>query len=308
MLKRKIMLTGAGGMVGKNLLEQPEINNFEIIAPLKQELNLKNFDAVKDYIEKNKPDMIIHAAGKVGGIEANIKEPVNFLIENLDIGRNIVLAAQQNNIKKLINLGSSCMYPKNHFNPLIEYEIFSGELEPTNEGYAIAKITIAKLCEYISRENNTFQYKTLIPCNLYGRYDKFNPENSHLIPAIIHKIHQAKLNKDDSVQLWGDGNARREFMYAGDFAKLIIQAINDFERLPNYMNVGLGYDYTIHEYYLAAAKVIGFTGKIVYDLKKPVGMLRKLLNIDSQIRFGWKPQVILEEGIENTYNFYLHEA
>lgn len=308
MSKTKILLTGAGGMVGQNLLEHPEINKFEILAPSRTELDLRNFSSVGAFIERHRPDMVIHAAGKVGGIQANLREPVSFLVDNLEMGRNVILASRQHGIKKLMNLGSSCMYPKNHTEPLIEDMVLKGELEPTNEGYAIAKIAIARLCDYVRLEDNSYHYKTLIPCNLYGRHDKFDPAYSHLIPAIIHKVHQARLKDNATVEIWGDGLARREFMYAGDLADMIVKAVNDFDLLPNYMNLGLGYDYTINDYYYTAAEVIGFSGNFSYDKTKPVGMLRKLVNIDHQVKLGWCHQISLKEGLKRTYDFYLKVA
>lgn len=301
----KILLTGAGGMVGKNFLEHPEINNFEVLAPRKKELDLRDFVAVQAYLDKYRPDMVIHAAGKVGGIQANMREPVGFLLENLDMGRNIVWASRQTGVKRLINLGSSCMYPRNHNEPLIEELVLKGELEPTNEGYALAKVVTARLCEYITREDPSFQYKTLIPCNLYGRYDKFDPAHSHLIPAIIHKVHQAKVAGEGQVEIWGDGTARREFMYAGDLADVLVRAVKEFDTLPLMMNVGLGHDYKINEYYQTTADVMGYRGVFIHDLTKPVGMARKLVNVERQHAWGWSAQHTLLSGIEKTYDFYL---
>ncbi len=303
----KILLTGGGGMVGTNILENSDFKEFEVLAPRSRELDLRDFVAVKDYLNKHSPDLVIHAAGKVGGIQANIREPVSYLLENLDMGRNIIWASRQVGIKKVINLGSSCMYPRGHEEPLKEDLILKGELEPTNEGYALAKVLTAKICEYITREDQSYQYKTIIPCNLYGRHDKFNPNDSHLLPAIIHKVHQAKNNNENIVEIWGDGLARREFMYAGDFADAIIRAVHQFDSLPSYMNVGLGHDYTINNYYQAVADVIGFEGSFVHNLDKPVGMSRKLVNIDRQTSWGWSPKHDLTLGIQKTYEFYLKE-
>jgi len=307
MIKMKILLTGGGGMVGTNILENPDFKEFEVLAPRSGELDLRDFVAVKDYLNKHSPDLVIHAAGKVGGIQANIREPVSYLLENLDMGRNIIWASRQVGIKKVINLGSSCMYPRGHEEPLKEDLILKGELEPTNEGYALAKVLTAKICEYITREDQSYQYKTIIPCNLYGRHDKFNPNDSHLLPAIIHKVHQAKNNNENIVEIWGDGLARREFMYAGDFADAIIRAIHHFDSLPSYMNVGLGHDHTINNYYQAVADVIGFEGSFIHNLDKPVGMSRKLVNIDRQTSWGWSPKHDLTLGIQKTYEFYLKE-
>jgi len=294
-------------MVGRNLLEHPAIADFEILAPRSGELDLRDFDAVEEYLRVHRPDMVIHAAGKVGGIQANMREPVGFLLDNLDMGRNVVWAARQAAVKRLINLGSSCMYPRNHVEPLREEMVLKGDLEPTNEGYALAKVVTARLCEYVMREDAGFQYKTLIPCNLYGRHDKFDPAHSHLIPAIIHKIHEAIRAGSKTVEIWGDGTARREFMYAGDMADAVVRAIHEFESLPATMNVGLGYDYSINEYYQAVADVMGYTGGFVHDLSKPVGMARKLVSVERQQAWGWRAQSTLRAGIERTYDFYLKE-
>ncbi len=307
-MKTKILLTGAGGMVGRNILEHPTIGDFEMLAPRSNELNLLDLNALQVYLKHHQPDMVIHAAGKVGGIQANMREPVSFLMENLDMGRNVVWGARQAGIKRLINLGSSCMYPRNHTEPLSEELILQGELEPTNEGYALAKIVTARLCDYIVREDASFQYKTLIPCNLYGRYDKFDPVHSHLLPAIIHKVHLAKQTSQQTVEIWGDGNARREFMYAGDFADAVITAVNKFESLPTYMNVGLGNDFTINEYYQAVADVMGYSGSFVHDLTKSVGMARKLVSVERQLDWGWHAKSDLRIGVEKTYAFYLKES
>ena len=306
-IKTQILLTGSGGMVGRNLLEHPAVSEFEILAPLSSELDLRDFSAVQEYLRKHKPGMVIHAAGKVGGIQANMCEPVKFLMDNLEMGRNIVWAAHQTGIKHLLNLGSSCMYPRNHSEPLSEEMVLKGELEPTNEGYALAKVVTARLCEYITREDASYQYKTLIPCNIYGRHDKFNPAYSHLVPAIIHKVHQAKLNGQASVEIWGDGTARREFMYGEDLADAIMHAIKNFDTLPAYMNVGLGHDHTINEYYEAVASVMDYEGSFTYDLSKPVGMVRKMVSIEKQKAWGWSARHDLRTGIANTYSFYLKE-
>jgi len=295
-------------MVGRNLLEHAAIGEFEVLAPRSSELDLRDFSAVQAYLQKNQPDMVIHAAGKVGGIQANMREPVGFLMDNLDMGRNIVWASHQAGIKRLINLGSSCMYPRNHSEPLVEELVLKGELEPTNEGYALAKVVTARLCDYIMREDERFQYKTLIPCNIYGRYDKFDPAHSHLVPAIIHKVHQAKRSGHATVEVWGDGTARREFMFAGDLADAMLRAITNFDTLPPYMNVGLGHDHTINDYYQAAAAVLGYTGGFVHDLSKPVGMSRKLVSVARQQAWGWTARHDLREGIEKTYRYYLKES
>jgi GDP-L-fucose synthase len=294
-------------MVGSNLLEHPLIDTVEVMAPGSRELDLRDYPAVLAYMNSCQPDLVIHAAGKVGGIQANIQEPVGFFLENLDMGRNVVWAARQAGVTQLLNLGSSCMYPRDHDEPLREEMVLKGALEPTNEGYALAKVATSRLCEYISGENPVFQYKTLIPCNLYGRHDKFDPASSHLVPAIIHKIHVAKTRQDDSVEIWGNGTARREFMYAGDLADALLRCISQFKTVPSVMNVGLGHDYTINQYYETVANVLGYSGSFFHNLSKPVGMARKLVNVEKQTQWGWQPAHSLRMGIEKTYAFYLRE-
>ena len=291
-------------MVGKNILEHPKAKKHQILTPSSKDLNLQNFNKVDAYIHNNNPDLIIHAAGKVGGIQANIAQPVDFLIDNLEMGKNIILSAKKNNIPKLLNLGSSCMYPRNAKNPLKEELILKGELEPTNEGYALAKIMTAKLCEYIQKQDPTKKYKTIIPCNIYGRHDKFDPVHSHMIPAVIKKIYEAKEAGKNEIDIWGDGLARREFMYASDLADFIFFAIDTYDQLPQNINVGLGYDFTINEYYTAIAAVVGYTGSFVHDTSKPIGMQQKLIDDTFLKQLGWQHQTSLTEGLKKTVQFY----
>lgn len=292
-------------MVGSNFMEHPVAGSHEVLAPPSRELDLRDYEAVRRYIYKYSPDVVVHAAGRVGGIQANMRDPVSFLVDNLDMGRNVILAARQVGVKQLLNLGSSCMYPRNASNPLREQMILTGELEPTNEGYALAKIIAARLCEYISREDDSYQYKTIIPCNIYGRYDKFEPAHSHMVPAVIYKIHQAKLSGASQVEIWGSGNSRREFMYAGDLADCMWRALQKFITLPPMMNVGLGTDLTILDYYHAVAQMVGYSGVFVPDLTKPEGMTQKLVDIKKLEQWGWHATTTLEEGIAKTYQFYL---
>lgn len=302
----KIFLTGATGMVGQNILEHPEAGLYSWLKPGRSELNLYDFQQVLSYLEKNRPDFVIHCAGRVGGIQANMAHPVDFLVENMDINRNVILAAQKAGVKNLINMGSSCMYPRDAENPLREDLVLKGELEPTNEGYALAKIMAQRLCAYIRKENPEFHYKTMIPCNLYGRHDKFDPKHSHLVPAVIRKLHEAKLNGLKEVDIWGDGKARREFMYSGDLADCIFKALKNFQSLPDLMNVGLGVDYSVNEYYEAAAEVVGYKGQFTHDLSKPVGMKQKLTSVERAKGWGWQSAVSLHEGLALTYQYFLN--
>jgi len=307
-VKPKLLLTGGRGMVGQNILEHPRAHDWDITAPSRAELDLTNAQAVTAYMAHWRPDMVVHAAGEVGGIQANMAYPVDFLVRNTDMGRNVVLAARAAGVTRLLNLSSSCMYPRDAQNPLTEDLILKGELEPTNEGYAIAKIFTTRLCQYITREDPQYHYKTLIPCNLYGRYDKFDRQRSHLLPAVIAKIHRAKTQGLPEVDIWGDGTARREFMYAGDLADAIFHALQVFDQLPDLCNVGLGHDHSIDDYYAAVADAIGWSGQFVHDVSKPAGMKRKLVDVSRQTVLGWKPRTSLREGIAQTYYFYLKEA
>jgi nucleoside-diphosphate-sugar epimerase len=300
----RILLTGANGMVGKNILEVSKKHCHEFLTPSRVELNLLDCEAVNQYINTHKPDMVIHAAGVVGGIQANMKQPVRFLVENVLMGVNLLTASNDCGVANFLNLSSSCMYPRDAINPLSEDLILKGELEPTNEGYAIAKVTSTRLCEYICLENPKRFYKTIIPCNLYGRFDKFDPHNSHMIPAVIRKLDKAKKDNLGEVDIWGDGEARREFMYAEDLARFIFYAIDNFENMPQNLNVGLGVDYTINEYYQAVAMVVGYEGKFKHDLSKPVGMKQKLVDIRRLTDFGWHHKTKLIDGIHQTYKFY----
>jgi GDP-L-fucose synthase len=300
----KIFLTGGTGMVGRNILEHPESNQHLFVAPTSKELNLLDRDAVRASLSQEMPDLIIHSAGLVGGIQANIANPVDFLLKNTDMGLNVISSAASVGIKNLINLGSSCMYPRAANNPLSESLVLQGELEPTNEGYALAKIVATKLCEYIAREDSAKNYKTLIPCNLYGRHDKYGKTNSHLIPAVIRKIHEAKVAGHETVTIWGDGSARREFMNAADLSDFIYFVVDRLEKIPQNLNVGLGNDYSIEEYYRAVASVVGFEGGFEYDLNKPVGMRQKLVDISQLESIGWTHKIKLIDGIKQAYEFY----
>lgn len=294
-------------MVGRNILEHPAAVEFQFLTPTSKEVDLTDYKQTLDYVNYHRPDFVIHAAGLVGGIHANMTNMYKYLQVNLDLGKNIVTACREAEVKKLLNLGSSCMYPKDAANPLREEQLLTGELEPTNEGYAIAKLVTAKFCEYISRDNTTFQYKTAIPCNLYGSYDKFDPLKSHMIPGVIRKIHKAK-EQNDRVEIWGDGLAKREFMHASDLAGFIFFAIQNFDLMPQYLNVGTGEEFSINEYYAAVSEVIGYKGEFYHDLSKPVGMRRKVVDVSRLREFGWKHELKLIDGIAKTYSYFKNLA
>ena len=301
---QRLLLTGGGGMVGQNIQAHERAKDWEILAPTSTELDLTNPKAVSAYMKMHKPDLVVHAAGRVGGIQANIAHPVGFLDINNVIGRNVIMGAWSEGVQNLINLGSTCMYPATAPNPLSEDMILTGPLETTNEGYALAKIMAMRLCEYINREDSKARFKTLIPCNLYGPHDKFDPKYSHLIPAIIHKVHQAKIEGAPNVEIWGNGEARREFMYTPDLADAVLRAAKDIEACPELLNIGLGYDFTINEYYSEVADIIGWQGKFTHDLTRPVGMHQKLCDVGRATEWGWSTPTSLRVGIAETYKFF----
>lgn len=297
-----ILITGASGMVGRNLAET--LNGWKLFTPSRRELDLLDNRSVCDWLSAHKPDLVIHCAGKVGGIRANMEDPVAFYAENALMGINIVMSSLKTGIRNFLNLGSSCMYPANIMTALSENMILSAPLEPTNEGYAIAKSGVARLCQYISRQYHGNNYKTFIPCNLYGKYEKFDVEKSHLIAAIIMKLEDAINNNQPDVEIWGDGLARREFMHVEDLCNIIKLALTRFDELPDMMNLGMGKDYTINEYYSIAADVLGYNGKFTHNLEKPGGMRNKLLDISLQKEHGFLPKIDIHDGIKKTYEYY----
>lgn len=300
----RVLVTGARGLVGSNIVKHARSAEHDVLAPARGELDLCDHAAVTAWLGAHEVDMVVHCAGRVGGILANMTQPVDFLVQNLDMGRNIVLAARAAGIRRVLNLSSSCIYPRGVEGELSEDMILTGELEPTNEGYALAKIATLRLCQYVSREDVSLRYKTLIPCNIYGPGDAFDPVRAHLVPAAIMKVDTALRTGQRSVEIWGDGRARREFMYVGDLADLIWEAVGRFDELPDLMNVGLGHDHTIDEYYDAVSDTLGWDGEFVHDLDRPSGMRRKLVDVRRQTAFGWRAMTSLRDGIARTHAYY----
>lgn len=300
---KTVLITGASGFVGQNFISDFRVSDYNILSPSSTDLDLLNREAVLSYLESKKPDTIINAAGKVGGILRNIKDQYSFLLENTTININLISAAKEKKIKNFINLSSSCIYPNNFVEPIKESDLLTDKLEQTNEGYALAKIIGLKMTDYISN-NTDYNYKTIIPCNLFGPNDNFDINFGHMIPAVMNKIHLAKTNNDKMVTIWGDGNSRREFMYIKDLIDFIYYSIENIQKLPNYINVGVGSDHTIREYYKMISKVIGYKGNFKLDLSKPQGMKRKLVDISLLNNLGWKHKYPVEEGLQETYKFY----
>jgi GDP-L-fucose synthase len=300
----KILVTGGSGMVGQNLLKSSRAAEHVIYAPSRNEVDLLSYDSTFLFLQSIKPDLIIHLAGKVGGIKANMLDPFGFFSENISINFNLIKAAKEIGTRRLLNFGSSCMYPANGESPLTEEKLLSGSLEQTNEGYALAKIMAQRMCSYINDQCVDLSYKTIIPCNIYGPFDKFDEVNAHLIPAIIRKLHSATLKNAENVTIWGDGTARREFIFVGDIVALLWDACDRFESLPELMNVGVGMDCSITDYYEIAASVIGYKGKFSFDLSEPTGMKQKLVCSKNAHKWGWRAKVDLRLGIKETYQFY----
>lgn len=300
----RVLITGGSGMVGRNLREGMYLKGHTVLAPDSSELNLLDINSVTKYLCGNSPDFVIHCAGRVGGIQSNITNKRSYLHDNTLMGFHLFEGCRSAGIKRAINLASSCMFPKDMPGDISEDDLLKGILEPTNEGYALAKIAVSKLCEYISSTTD-YAYKTLIPCNLYGKYDKFDPGTSHLVPSIIYKIHHAKVNNYPNVDIWGDGTARREFMHVNDFCSAVSKAVENFESIPNMLNIGMENDYSVLEYYEMAKRCIEYNGKFVFNYDKPIGMMRKKLCTRNQKLFlKWSPTIGLEEGIKLTYSYF----
>lgn len=299
----KIYIAGHRGMVGsaiwRILLERGYTN---LIGLSSKELDLRNQQAVDSFIAKEKPEVIIDAAAKVGGILANNNFPYQFLMENLQIQNNLIDSAHRFGVEKFIFLGSSCIYPKLAPQPLKEEYLLSAELEPTNEWYAIAKISGVKSCEAIRKQYGK-DYVSLMPTNLYGPFDNFDYKTSHVLPAMLRKFHEAK-SKNSPVVLWGSGNPMREFLYVDDLAEAVVFALKN--KLPEHLyNIGTGIDLTINDLAKKIQGVVGHTGKIIWDDSKPDGTPRKLMDVSKMEALGWKHNIDLENGIKKTYKWFL---
>lgn len=297
MKMNKIIVFGGNGFVGKNLKKYSSKN---IVFPTSSNVNLLNLPHVLDYLSNEKPDLVINLAGKVGGILENTNNQLNFLISNSLINLNLISSSIKAGVPNFLNISSSCIYPPNLNVPIDEEDLLSSGIEKTNEGYALAKIIALKACQF----QNTGLYKTLIPCNLFGPHDNFDLKSGHMIPSVIHKIHKSKLN-DEKVTIWGDGSAKREFMFVEDLIDFIFYSINNFEKIPNIINVGTGVDYSILEYYQMISEVIGFSGDFEFDLSKPTGMKRKLMSIEKIKSLGWQPRHDIKTSINKTYQYFL---
>lgn len=300
----KIYIAGHRGMVGSAVWRTLEKKGYSnLIGQSSQELDLRNQAAVKAFIVREKPDAIIDAAAKVGGILANKDYPYQFIMENMLIQNNLIDTALHAGIEKFIFLGSSCIYPKLAPQPLLEEYLLTAALEPTNEWYALAKISGIKSCEAIRKQFGK-DYVSLMPTNLYGIHDNFDLTSSHVLPAMIRKFHEAKEDNHAAVTLWGTGTPKREFLFVDDMAQAVVFALEN--ELPDYLyNVGTGEDLSIQQLAWTIQQIVGHRGEIIWDSTKPDGTPRKLMDSSKMNQLGWKHQIGLEEGIEETYNWFL---
>jgi GDP-L-fucose synthase len=315
MINSRIFVAGHKGMVGSALVRSLKNKDIKLITRDKAKLNLLNQAEVKSFFRQEKIDQVYLAAAKVGGIYANNNFPAEFIYENLMIQANIIHNAFLTGVKKLLILGSSCVYPKNINRPIKEQDLLTGKLEPTNEPYAIAKISGIKLCESYNRQygkSHGIDYRCVMPTNLYGPGDNYHPENSHVIPALINRFHQAKINNFFSTSVWGTGTPRREFMYVDDLANACIYIMNldkkIYEKFTSptcsHINVGSGKDLTINELVKTISDIVGYKGKIIFDTSKPDGVHRKLVDSTIINSTGFKCKVSLKKGLEKTYQDY----
>ena len=312
-LNDKIYITGHRGLVGSAIVRQLEARGFtNLLMRTHKELDLTIQAQVQSFFQQEKPDYVILAAAKVGGIYANNTYPADFIYQNLMIQTNVINSAYENKVKRLLFLGSTCIYPKAVKQPMREDALLTDVLEPTNEPYALAKIAGIKLCESFNRQYGT-DFRSVMPTNLYGSNDNFHPENSHVIPALIQRMHKAKVNDDQEITVWGTGKAMREFLYVDDMAKaslfvleLDIQTYHtNTHPMLSHINVGTGKDVTIREVAEAIKKVVKYKGKIRFDATKSDGALRKLTDVSRLSSMGWTYDISLEEGLKNTYNWYI---
>lgn len=310
---KKVFVAGHNGMVGSAIVRQlSQQADVELMTRSRKELDLCNQQAVADFFASNQIDEVYMAAAKVGGIIANNTYPADFIYENLMVECNVIHSAHLAGIQKLLFLGSSCIYPKLAEQPMTEAALLTGLLEPTNEPYAVAKIAGIKLCESYNRQYGR-DYRSVMPTNLYGMNDNFHPQNSHVIPALIRRFHEAKLANAEKVVAWGTGKAMREFLYVDEMAAASIYVMDldpaiyqqHTQPMLSHINVGTGVDCTIRELVETVAKVVGYQGRIEFDSSKPDGAPRKLMDVSRLKQLGWQAQVSLEQGLQQTYQWFL---
>ena len=297
----KVLVTGGSGMLGSAVVNFASLGGHQVLSPSHDELDLNEQLQTYEYLKRHSPDAIIHCAAKVGGISANVANQIEFLTKNIRMDSSLLGAAKELEIENLIYIGSSCMYPKDLPHAMTESEILSGPLEPTNEGYALAKLAGWKTVQFMAKR---LTWRSFILSNLYGPQDHFEPGRSHLLAAIIEKIHLAKTENSETIEMWGNGSAKREFTFVEDIALFLIESLEKLKIFPDTLNLGAGVDYSVLEYYRFVSKAMNYTGEIVADLSKPTGMKKKLMDISQARNFGWAPQTNIESGIAKTVTWY----
>lgn len=301
----KIYVAGHNGLVGSAICRQLEKQGYKnIIKHSHLELDLTKQEEVESFFKEEKPEYVFLAAAKVGGIKANDTYPADFIMENIKIEFNVIDSAFRNRVKKLLFLGSTCIYPKNCPQPIKEEYLLTGELEKTNEAYALAKIAGLKACSYYKKQYGA-NFISTMPCNLYGIGDNFDLENSHVLPALIRKFHEAKIKNLDTVEVWGTGKPLREFLFSDDLGEACVFLMNNYDD-DEHINVGLGTDLSIKELAEIIKEIVGFKGQIVFDTSKPDGTFRKLTDITKIKNLGWSPKTSLKDGIQIVYKWFLN--
>lgn len=302
---KKIWVAGHRGMVGRALMRQLEKLDCHLVTCARHDVDLTNQVAVRDWVAEEKPDLVIVAAAKVGGILANSSFPAEFLYQNLAIESNIIHSSYETGVEKLVFLGSSCIYPKFAEQPMKEEALLGGYLEPTNEAYAIAKIAGIKLCQFY-REQYGCDFISAMPTNLYGPFDNYDLQNSHVVPALIRKVHEAKVNMKQSFEVWGTGSARREFLHVDDCASGVIFLLENYSG-SLHINLGTGTDISIRDLAGLVREVVGYHGEIRFDTAKPDGTPRKLLDINRIKSMGWEPTIDLRSGLDSAYKYFQNQ-
>ncbi|MBD0381558.1 GDP-L-fucose synthase family protein [Paenibacillus sedimenti] len=306
----RILIAGANGLVGSAIVRKlTDLGYTNILAPTRQQLNLLEQQKVFEFFAAEKPDYVFLAAAKVGGILSNTMLPADFIYQNVMIQTNVIEASYRHQIKKLLFLGSSCIYPKYSLQPIKEEYLLNGALEPTNEPYAIAKICGIKMCHAYNHQYGT-NFICVMPTNIYGPNDNFDPTHSHVLPALIRKFHEAKVNGNEFVDIWGSGLPRREFLYVDDLADACVYLLQhyDYRDIDSIVNIGSGTDLSIKQLALKIREVVGFSGDLQFDTSKPDGTPRKLLDVSKMDKLGWRAKTSLEEGIQKTYSWFTSTA
>jgi GDP-L-fucose synthase len=301
-----VLVTGASGMLGQHLVPMLEAKGHIVLRPSQNELDLTNSETVFKYIQSNPIDIVVHGAAYVAGIASSTTMKHHSFDTNVTMGLNLIRSCIQHGVQRILNVGSATVYPSDAPQPLTESSLGEGAFEGPIEGYALSKYVVYRACAMANEQHNV-SFKTVLPCNLYGPYDNFSIETGHMLPAILHRMHQAKEQGNVPIVIWGDGSAKREFLYVADLADFICFSLDNFDDLPEVMNVGSGVEISVNEMHQHMANITGYSGEFKHDLDKPVGRLRRYLNLQNQQRLGWSPKTPFEEALAITYE-YLREA